>query len=82
MQAHGVVVAMTMPGQLSGIDDELKGLASSRLLLLAGPAVNERLAQQIEAAVLAGDPIAAAAALEDQITPERRRAAAGAVGPA
>ena len=82
LDADCVVVSITMPGQLSETTDELKGLASSRLLLLAGPAVNDRLAQQIEATVLAGDPIAAAAALEDQITPERRRAAAGAVGPA
>jgi hypothetical protein len=40
-------------------------LASSRRLLLAGPAVNDRLAQQIEATVVAGAPITAAAALED-----------------
>jgi len=82
LDADCVVVSITMPGQLSAIADELKGLASSRLLLLAGPAVNDRLAQQIGATVLAGDPIAAATALEDQITAERRRAAAGAVGPA
>ena len=82
LDADCVVVSITMPGQLSETADELKGLASSRLLLLAGPAVNDRLAQQIEATVLAGDPIAAAAALEDQLSSERRRAAAGAVGPA
>ena len=82
LDADCVVVSITMPGELSEIADELKGLASSRLLLLAGPAINDRLAQQIEATVLAGDPIAAAAALEDQLTPERRRPATGAVGPA
>ena len=38
LDADCVVVSSTMPGELSGIADELKGLASSRLLLLAGPA--------------------------------------------
>jgi hypothetical protein len=57
-------------------------IAASRGSRCSRPAVNDRLAQRIEATVLAGDPIAAAAALEDQITPEPRRAAAGAVGPA
>jgi len=82
LDADCVVVSITMPGQLSETTDELKELASSRLLLLAGPAVNDRLAQQIEATVVAGDPIAAAAALEDQLTPERPRLAAGTVRPA
>jgi methanogenic corrinoid protein MtbC1 len=71
-----------MPVELSEIVDELKGIASSRRLLLAGPAADDRLAQQIGATIVASDPITAAAALEDQLTPERRRAAAGAVGPA
>ena len=82
LDADCVVVSITMPGQLSETTDELKALASSRLLLLAAPAINDRLAQQTEATVLAGDPITAAAALDDQLTPDRRRAAAGAVGPA
>ena len=69
LDADCVVVSITMPGALLEIAEELKGLASSRLLLLAGPAANDRLAQQIEATVVAGDPIAAAAALDDQLTP-------------
>ncbi|MFL5863782.1 MAG: MerR family transcriptional regulator [Solirubrobacteraceae bacterium] len=81
LDADCVVVSMTMPGDLSEIAAELKRLAASRLLLLAGPAVNPRLAQQIEATVIPGDPIAAAAALEDQLMPERWRPAAGGIGP-
>jgi hypothetical protein len=75
------VGAVTMPVELSEIVDELKGLASSRRLLLAGPAAYDRLAQQIGATILASDPITAAAALEDQLTPKRPRFAAGADGP-
>ncbi|HET7379854.1 MAG TPA: MerR family transcriptional regulator [Gaiellales bacterium] len=82
LDADCVVVSITMPVEPSEIVDELKGLASSRLLLLAGPAANDRLAQQIEATVVASDPITAAAALEDQLTPERPRLAAEAVGSA
>lgn len=82
LDADCVVVAITMPGDLSEVADELKGLAASRLLLLAGPAADDALAQQVEATVLPGDPIAAAAALEGQLTPERRRLAVGRIGPA
>ena len=79
LDADCIVVSITMPVELSETTDELKGLASSRRLLLAGPAVSDRLAHQTEATVVVGDPITAAAALEDQLTPERRRFAAAAV---
>jgi methanogenic corrinoid protein MtbC1 len=82
LDADCVVVSVTMPVELSEIVDELKGIASSRRLLLAGPAADDRLAQQIGATIVASDPITAAAALEDQLTPGRPRFAAGAVGPA
>ncbi len=82
LDADCVVVSVTMPVVLSEIVDELKGLASSRRLMLGGPAADDGLAQQIGATILASDPITAAAALEDQLTPERPQFAAGAVGPA
>jgi DNA-binding transcriptional MerR regulator/methylmalonyl-CoA mutase cobalamin-binding subunit len=82
LDADCVVVSITMPVEPSEIVDELKGLASSRRLLLAGPAANDRLAQQIDATIVASDPITAAAALEDQLTPKPPRFAAGADGPA
>ena len=82
LDADCVVVSVTMPVELAEIVDELKGLASSRRLLLAGPAVDDRLAQQIRATIVASDPITAAAVLEDQLAPKRLRFAAGADGPA
>ena len=82
LDADCVVVSVTMPVEPSEIVDELKGLASSRRLLLAGPAADDRLAQQTRATIVASDPITAAAALEDQLTPKRPRFAARADGPA
>jgi len=82
LDADCVVVSVTMPVELSEIVDELKGLASSRRLMLAGPAADDRLAQQIGGTIVARDPITAAAALEDQLAPKRPRFAAGAGGPA
>ena len=82
LDADCVVVSITMPVELPEIVDELKGLASSRRLILAGPAADDGLAQQIGATIVASDPITAAEALDDQLTPERPRFAAGTVGPA
>jgi MerR family transcriptional regulator, light-induced transcriptional regulator len=66
LEADYVVMAVTMPGRISTILDELRHLAAIRPLLLAGPGADERLVRLAGATKLASDPVAAAGLLAER----------------
>ncbi|HET9102649.1 MAG TPA: cobalamin B12-binding domain-containing protein [Solirubrobacteraceae bacterium] len=61
--ADCVVVAVTLPGRIDPVRDELRRLAASRPLFLAGPGVDARVAGRVHAEQLTGDPVSAAGPL-------------------
>ena len=65
-EADCVVMAVTLPGRLDPVREQLRQVAAGRPLFLAGPGVDERLMTQVQATALTGDPLAAAGPLAER----------------
>jgi len=72
IDADCVVVAATTPERIAAVGDELSELAALRPLLLAGPGATPPGVRRIGAMLLEGDPVTAAATLDEQMFVERR----------
>jgi MerR family transcriptional regulator, light-induced transcriptional regulator len=72
IDADCVVVAATTPERIAAVGDELSALAAMRPLLLAGPGATPPDVRRIGAGLLEGDPVTAAATLNEQMFGERR----------
>ena len=68
LHAQLVVISSTMPQGLASWEDQLRALAGSVPVALAGPGVTERLAERIGAQLLADDPVTAAERLATRVT--------------
>jgi DNA-binding transcriptional MerR regulator len=71
IDADCVVVAATTPERIAAVEDELNALATARRLLLAGSGATARGAERTGALLLDGDPITAAAALDERVSDRR-----------
>jgi MerR family transcriptional regulator, light-induced transcriptional regulator len=72
IDAECVVVAATTPERIAAVGDELSELAATRPLVLAGPGATPPGVRRIGATLLEGDPVTAAATLDEQMFGERR----------